>query len=76
MEIEKSFTDRQRLDFLCNLPTFEIIKKFSTQRGAHWPYTINIINRKKGYEFNNFRDAVDDAMRRNPIYIKNENTNT
>jgi len=52
-------TDTERLNFLANLPTAEIIKKYSTQRGAHWPWTIAMGGMPKGGEYDDFRAAVD-----------------
>jgi len=62
-------TDTERLDFLSNLPTSQIIKEFSRRRGAHWPWTISIGGMPKGYEYDDFRAAVDDAMKREPYFI-------
>lgn len=62
-------TDTERLDFLSNLPTAEIIKKYSEKRGAHWPWTISIYGMPEGCEYDDFRAAVDDAMKREPLWI-------
>lgn len=66
-------TDTERLDFLANLPTAEILKKYSTQRGAHWPWTISMGGNRAGYEYDDFRAAVDDAMKREPLWIPQSN---
>lgn len=66
-------TDKQRLDFLSNLPTCKIIKEYSTNRGAHWPWTIKIVGSKISFEHDDFRDAVDQMMKENPYWIKKDN---
>lgn len=62
-------TDTERLDFLSNLPTAELIKQHSSSRGQHWPWKIKVACKPSNVEFDDLREAVDYAMEKNSVYI-------
>ena len=66
-------TDKERMDFLCNLPICTIKKIHSTARGNHYPWKMHIINEKESYEFDDLRELIDWCMEKFPYRIPRKN---
>lgn len=56
---ENKITDKERLDYLNNIGTGKLIKQFSQDRGAFWPWTLKEESKSISPEFNDIRDAID-----------------
>jgi len=62
-------TDKQRMDFLENIPTGSLTKEFSSERGAHWPWDFYISNSGSSGKMDSLREAIDWMMEECPCRI-------